>query len=157
MLNYEEYARNVLSNSDHINYDMFNLLKGKFYNILTTQNGSRILQKAITKTNKEILSWILFEIIEQVNELIVNPYANYFMQKFFIVLKTSDRLIFLSKLKVIELSKSKIGTYPMQSFIEQLSHKEEKQIILDAIRNDILNLCYVRSLINCRIVTVYML
>lgn len=143
----EDFAQNVLSDADRIDIDSYNQLKGLFYKIITTQNGSRITQRVIKKTNKDILSLILNEIKDQVHEMIVDPYANYFMQKFFSALKQTDRLLFLTHVgtHIIQISKSKIGTYPVQAFIEQLVTTEEKLIVIEAVKNYVLNLCFVRK------------
>jgi hypothetical protein len=140
----EEFVENLLRNSDKIDESIYQRLKGMFCHIITTQNGSRSLQKVIKKTNKDILSLILKEIIDKLDDLIVDSYANYFTQKFFGALKSSDRLKFLSQLGInlVEISKSKIGTYPIQAFIEQLVTHDEKKIIIEAMKEHILDLCY---------------
>jgi hypothetical protein len=140
----EEFTEFVLRNQERIEEECYKKMKGQFLKIITTQNGSRMLQKVLKKSNKEILSLILDEISEKIHELIIDPYANYFCQKFFAVLKSQDRIKFLQSISYhfIEISKSKIGTYPIQAFIEQLSSNEEKSLIIDCIKDYLLDLCY---------------
>lgn len=141
----EEFTERVLKGSDKIDEQSYHSMKGMFMKIIRTQNGSRMLQKSIKKTSKEILSFILEELIDEPYELIIDPYANYFCQKFFAVLKSSDRLRFLQRVSpfIGDVSKSKIGTYPIQAFIEQLSNMDEKIIVIKATKDNIMELCFV--------------
>lgn len=73
----------------------------------------------------------------------IDSYANYFCQKFFSFLNEVDKLKFLRKLKenFVEIGNSKIGTYPLQSIIDQLHSEPEKKIIIEAVREKVLFLC----------------
>jgi len=51
-----------VSTIERLDEDTYSMLKGNFFKILTTQNGSRVLQKSLKKTPKEILSLILGEV-----------------------------------------------------------------------------------------------
>ena len=42
--------------------DIFKILKGNFFKILTSQHGSRVMQKSLKNTSKEVLSKILNEV-----------------------------------------------------------------------------------------------
>jgi hypothetical protein len=111
-----------------------------------SQNGSRILQKCISKTSKNILHLILLEIGNKISDMLMDPYANYFCPKFFSDLLQSDRLLFLNfiKPKIVLIAKNKIGTYPLQFIIENLQTEEEYQIVIESIENHILELCLVK-------------
>jgi hypothetical protein len=133
-------------NKDRIDEEIFCILKGHITNLITSQNGSRILQKLLKKTSKDILSLILEEIIEKIPDLLVDCYANYFCQKFFFVLKKEDRILFLEKIEphFLSISQSKIGTYPLQAMMEHITDREEKKVIINAIIENILDFCYVK-------------
>jgi hypothetical protein len=141
----EEFTENILRNHEKIDEECYKQLRGMFVKIIMIQNGSRMLQKCLKKTNKDILTLMLDEILDKIKDLTTDSYANYFCQKFFSCLKNSDRLRFLDQVakNIIELSKSAIGTYPIQAFIEQLSTNDEKTIIIESIREELLDLCYV--------------
>jgi hypothetical protein len=74
-----------------------------------------------------------------------NVYANYFCQKFFTFLEFTERINFLNQIKpcCVFIATSKVGTYPLQAIIESLITNDEKIIILEAISENILDLCYV--------------
>jgi hypothetical protein len=77
-------------------------------------------------------------------ELIIDPYANYFCKKFFTYLNQKDRIDFLKSIEksLIELSSDSIGTYPIQSIIEHLNTKNEKNIIISGIKEGFTKLIY---------------
>lgn len=74
-------------------------MKGSFLSLITSQNGSRIMQLALGNSSYVVIEHIMREIENQLNELMVDPYANYFCQKFYEYLKLDDRLVFLEKVK----------------------------------------------------------
>lgn len=79
-----------------------------------------------------------------------DSYANYFCQKFFCMLEEKERLKFLYYLRpfAVFIATSKIGTYPLQAIIESLKFEEEKNLIIEIFKNDILELAFVRLLFN---------
>ena len=90
-----------------------------------------IFQKYLKSTHSdEILHLIFLELSNNLEELIIDPYANYFCKKFFTFLNSKDRIDFLKNIEkaLIELSSDSIGTYPIQSIIEHLNTNNEKNI-----------------------------
>jgi len=55
------------------------------------------MQIALTNSSYKVIQQIMREIENQLNELMIDPYANYFCQKFYEFLKLDDRLEFLEK------------------------------------------------------------
>jgi hypothetical protein len=130
--------------NEKIDEEFYKHLKGKIFLILTTQNGSRVLQKCLKRTTQDILSLLLDEIKGKIHELMVDPYANYFCQKFFGLLHDKDKLIFLTNIKdnMIKVANNKIGTYPLQVVIEQLRKSDEKEILISAVRDICMDMFY---------------
>jgi hypothetical protein len=93
---YAELER-ALTMSNKIDEGLFNQLKGQFIGIIKTQKGSRIFQKYLTNTGPLIIKNIFNEIQLQMNELILDIYANYFCQKLFEVLQKEERMVFLKE------------------------------------------------------------
>jgi len=58
----EDTLENVLNLTEIITEKIYNQFKGNFFRILSSQNGSRILQKCLSKTPVEILSKIFNEV-----------------------------------------------------------------------------------------------
>ena len=52
-----------MKSEERINEESYNKFKGNFFIILTSQNGSRVIQKCLKKTTSEIISCIFQEVI----------------------------------------------------------------------------------------------
>jgi len=97
----EELIETKIKTYEKIDVEDLNELKGNFLNLITCYNGSRIMQKALAYSSYKIIHQILKEIEHKLNELMVDPYANYFCQKFYEYLNLDDRLIFLERVRII--------------------------------------------------------
>ena len=64
---FDEILENNVSTRDMLDDETFSRLQGNFFKILTTQNGSRILQKSLKKTSKVVLSKLLNEVKKAIN------------------------------------------------------------------------------------------
>ena len=130
--------KHSLERTGKIDYYIYNLIKGKFLQIIKNHKGSKIFQKYLKSTHSDdILHQIFIELSPNLEEIIIDPYANYFCKKFFTYLNQNDRIDFLKRIEpsFIKLSSDSIGTYPIQSIIEYLSSKAEKMIIINAIKD----------------------
>lgn len=92
---FEDILENKIKQDQYINEENYESLKGSFLKIINSHSGSRVLQSCITKTNKDIIIQIFIEIENNLSELIVNQYGNYFCQKFFTCLPFTYRIKFL--------------------------------------------------------------
>ena len=137
--------KNLLEHSGKIDFYIYNIMKGKIILIIKNHKGSKIFQKYLKSTHSdEILHLIFVELQPNLEELIIDPYANYFCKKFFTYLNQKDRLEFLQTIEqsLIKLSLDSIGTYPIQSIIEHLNSKNEKNIIISGIKENFERLIY---------------
>ena len=133
----------AMSEKSSIDLAMYYNLKGTFYDLVKSQNGSRFLQRVYIQTEQSILEKIFNELCPHIASLMIDPYANYFCQKYFSVLNYDTKLKFLNALTadIDIISCSKVGTYPLQSVIEQLSSDEMQIILLNSLSGKILKLC----------------
>ncbi len=140
---YDEILENQIRPKEELDEETYKSIKGKTFDILMTQNGSRVLQKALKNTKYEIISRMLDEISDKFWELMTDSYANYFCPKFFSYLRRKERILFLMCIKnhIYDISVSKVGTYPLQSIIDQLETKEEKLIFVESFQGKILDMC----------------
>ena len=137
--------KHLLERAGKIDYYIYNFIKGKFISIIKNHKGSKIFQKYLKSTHsEEILHLIFAELSPNLEELIIDPYANYFCKKFYIYLNQKDRIDFLKCIEksLIKLSSDSIGTYPIQNIIEHLNTKVEKMIIILAIKDRFEDLIY---------------
>lgn len=93
----DEMVENKIRLDNEITEETYHILKDKFLSIVNCQNGSRILQTYIFKSNLDIVSKIFLELSDNLPDIITNVYGNYFCQKFFLTLQDDDRILFLKK------------------------------------------------------------
>ena len=131
--------KNILYRTDKIDHFIYSKIQGNIVDIIKTHKGSRIFQNYLKNTHSDILHQIFTEINPFLNELLIDPYANYFCKKFFTFINQKDRIDFLKTIKdsLIKLSSNNIGTFPIQGIIEHIGSKLEKDIIVDSIKNNI--------------------
>ena len=137
--------KNILDKTGKIDYHIYNLIKGKFLSIIKNHKGSKLFQKYFKSfQSDEIIHLLYLEVCPNLDEFITDPYANYFCKKFFSFLNQKDRIDFLKKIEksIISYSCDSIGTYPIQTIIESLISKLEKNIIISSIKDHIEVLIY---------------
>ncbi len=135
----------ILSKKEKIDYFTYtNKIKGNIINIIKTHKGSKLFQNNVKSFSSEIIHQIFLEISSSLIELIIDPYANYFIKKFYNYLNEKDKIDFLLFISdyFIKLSTNIIGTYPIQGIIELITSKNEKKIIINAIKDSLIELCY---------------
>ena len=117
-------------------------MKGNFIYLIKNQQTSRLCQYFFDQTPQEIIHLIFDEIKEQVDTLLLDPYANYFCLKIFYFLNVEDRLFFLEKISGTFdiLSTNKISTYPIQCIVEKLNTPQEQIIIVNALKDNVVKL-----------------
>ena len=133
-----------LERNGKIDHYIYSLVKGIFINIIKNQKGSKIFQKYLKSTHCDILHQIFLEIKPNLEEIITDFYANYFCKRFFTFLNQKDRIDFLLVIEksLVKLSSDSIGTYPIQTIIEHVGSKNEKNIIINALKDHIKELSF---------------
>ena len=132
-----------LEKAGKIDHYIYSLIKGTFINIIKNQKGSKIFQKYLNSTHSDILHQIFIELKPNLEDIIIDSYANYFVKRFFTYLNQKDRVDFLISIEkiMVKLSSDSIGTYPIQTIIEHVGSKNEKLIIVDSLKENIKELC----------------
>ena len=137
--------KNILDKTGKMDYHIYNLIKGKFLSIIKNHKGSKLFQKYFKSfQSDEIIHLLYLEICPNLEEFITDPYANYFCKRFFSFLNQKDRIDFLKRIEksIVKYSCDSIGTYPIQTIIESLISKLEKNIIISSIKDHIEVLIY---------------
>ena len=134
----------MLEKSGKIDHFIYNNIKGKILSILKNHKGSRIFQKYLKSTHCDILHQIYLELSYNLEELFTDPYANYFCKKFFTYLNQKDRVELLKGIEksLVKLSSDSVGTYTVQAIIEHVGSKNEKIIIISALKDNIKKLSF---------------
>ena len=133
-----------LERNGKIDHYIYSLVKGVFINIIKNQKGSKIFQKYLKSTHCDILHQIFLELKPNLEEIITDLYANYFCKRFFTFLNQKDGIDFLLVIEksLVKLSSDSIGTYPIQTIIEHVGSKNEKNIIINALKDHIKELSF---------------
>ena len=133
-----------LEKTGKIDHYIYSLVKGAFLNIIKNQKGSKIFQKYLKTTHCDILHQIFIELKPNLEEIITDFYANYFCKRFFTFLNQKDRIDFLYVIEksLVKLSSDGIGTYPIQTIIEHVGSKNEKNIIINALKDSVKELSF---------------
>ena len=137
--------KSILEKTGRIDYHVYHLIKGKFLSILKTHKGSKLFQNYLKSINQsEIIHLLYLELSQNLEDFITDEYSNYFCTKFFICLSQNDRLDFLKKIEnsIVQFSCDNIGTYPIQTIIENLNSGIEKFIFINTIKDHIEELVY---------------
>ena len=136
--------KSILEKSGKIDHYIYNNIKGKILPILKNHKGSRIFQKYLKSTHCDILHQIFIELSYNLEELFTDPYANYFCKKFFTYLNQKDRVDLLKGIEksMVKLSSDGVGTYTIQTIIEHVGSKNEKIIIVNALKDHIRELSF---------------
>ena len=132
--------KNILEKNGRIDYHVYNIIKGKFLSIIKNHKGSKLFQKYLKSIYpEEIIHLLYVELSQNLEEFITDAYSNYFCKLFFTFLSPQDRIDFLQKIEnsIVKYSCDSIGTYPIQTIIENLNNNIEKFIVINAIKYNI--------------------
>ncbi|MCQ2819864.1 MAG: hypothetical protein MJ252_21575 [archaeon] len=132
----------ALINKNKIDDEILSKYEGQFIKVIKDKRTSKLIQFYLSNSSKEIINKIFNLINGNIPELLEIQFSNYFLQKFYGFLNQKERLIFLQKIKhcFIHLCTAKASTYAMQNIIEKVSSNEEKKIVVEIIKDDVLHL-----------------
>jgi len=118
--------------------------KGQIVAFAKNQQGSKYLQRVLAKASPDVLEFIVIEVGDNLHELMVDSYGNYFCQKLLQSSSSKQRLYLLKKLSpyMIKISWDKRGTHSMQSMIQLINMEEEEQTLEAAIADNVINLSF---------------
>ena len=140
-----EELKSIIEKKGKIDYDIYNLVKGKFLSVIKKHKGSKLFQKYL-KSNipSKIIHLLYIELSQNLEEIITDAYSNYFCKKFYIFLSQKDRIDFLKRIKnsIFRLSCHNVGSFTIQAIIENLGSKAEQFIIINVLKNHIQQLSY---------------
>ena len=121
-------------------YKIYQTFKSEFIRIIKNQQASRTSQLYIQHSPPEIIHLLYTEISSHISQLLLDPYANYFILKLFSYLDNSDCLSFLNQISktFTYLCVNKISTYPIQCIVEHITAKHFQEIIIDSVKNHLM-------------------
>ena len=112
------------------------------FEYIITQKGSRKAQNLLNKMNEIDVENLLNKLIPNLSLIMTDKYGNYFSKKLIQICTFSQRIKILKNLdnNFIRISKDIYGTHPLQYLIELINMPEEKNIVLNYIINNELEL-----------------
>lgn len=136
--NLVDYPQNMFENLvvNKITENFYKSFEGKFLILLKNYNGSLLMQNCLELTDKAIISKIFSEINNNISELLIDAYGNYFCQKLYQFLNQSERFCFLSQIKdtFFNISSNSYGNYALQTVIENLRSDEEIMFFVSILK-----------------------
>ncbi|XP_054776345.1 putative pumilio homolog 7, chloroplastic isoform X2 [Prosopis cineraria] len=112
--------------------------RGYIYLIAKDQQGCRFLQRMFVEGTPEDFQVIFNEIINHVDELMVNPFGNYLMQKLLDVCTEEQRMqiilmVTLEPRQLVRISLNTHGTRVIQKLIETLKTRQQISLVVSAL------------------------
>ncbi|XP_043693848.1 meiotic coiled-coil protein 2-like isoform X2 [Telopea speciosissima] len=120
-------------------------VQGCIYFMAKDQHGCRFLQKKFDEGTAEDVEMVFNEIIEDVVELMMNPFGNYLMQKLLDVGTEEQRMQILLMVteepgQLVKISLNTHGTRVVQKLIETLKTKQQISMVISALEPGFLDL-----------------
>ncbi|GJR33034.1 putative pumilio homolog 8, chloroplastic [Tanacetum coccineum] len=120
-------------------------VKGHIYMLSKDQNGCRFVQSVFDDANQEHVEIVFNEIIGHVNELMVNPFGNYLMQKLLEVCNEEQRMCIIMEVtreprELVHISLNTHGTRVVQKLIETLKTRKQIKMVISALEPGFLSL-----------------
>ena len=139
-----EFIDPDILNTNQTFKEFLNNNTNKLSSIMKASIGSRFLQKILDKIDEDDINEIFFKIGNDINDLICDNYANYFLQQLILKCNLKQRLYLYDKLKknFIKISKDISGTYCIQKLIEKINNEKEEELLENYIKENLLELSF---------------
>lgn len=120
---------------------------GKFRLSMFFTYKLRILQKFFPKANQDEVDLIIHEIQDKLEELMLDPYANYMFQTLAQSCSSDQRYFLLKKISpsMVEIACDRKGTHALQSLIALVSRDAEENLLKDTLKDHIVELSFVKK------------
>ena len=133
---------NIIINNKMTKKKLLEKNSENLFEYIITQKGSRKAQNLLNKMNEIDVENLLNKLIPNLSIIMTEKYGNYFSKKLIQICTFSQRIKILKNLEnnFIRISKDIYGTHPLQYLIELINMPEEKNIVLNYIINNELEL-----------------
>eukprot|EP00742_Colponemidia_sp_Colp-10_P000746 GILJ01000810.1.p1 GENE.GILJ01000810.1~~GILJ01000810.1.p1 ORF type:complete len:1060 (+),score=180.51 GILJ01000810.1:230-3409(+) len=117
-------------------------LKGRLLAMAKTQNGSRYVQRQLSRAGPEDVEFIFNEIREGIADLMTDSYGNYMCQRMFQSCSANQRLQLLQTMspRMVDVACDRRGTHALQTLIELVNMQEEEQVLIDSLTGHVITL-----------------
>ncbi|KAF9634045.1 hypothetical protein BFW01_g4940 [Lasiodiplodia theobromae] len=138
--------RRMQNQEDHMrsttNYNFDSLMPHDIVELCKDQHGCRYLQKQIEGRNLDIVKKIFEATKDHVVDLMQDPFANYLCQKMYEFCNDEQRtaLVRNAAPQMVKIALNQHGTRALQKMIEYVSTAEQINIIIEALRHNVVTL-----------------
>ncbi|CAK9181670.1 unnamed protein product [Ilex paraguariensis] len=128
-----------------LQFDSLAEAQGYIHLIAKDQHGCRFLQRMFDEGGPQDVQIIFNEIIDNVVELMINPFGNYLMQKLLEVCNEEQRMQILLRVteergELIRISLNSHGTRVVQKLIQTLKTRQQISLVISALEPGLLAL-----------------
>ncbi|KAF7829929.1 putative pumilio-like protein 7, chloroplastic [Senna tora] len=119
--------------------------QGYVYNLAKDQNGCRFLQRMVDKGSSEDMQIVFEGIVDNVVELMMDPFGNYLVQKLLDVCREEQKLQIVCMVtkepgQLVRISLNTHGTRVVQKLIETLNSRKQISLVKSALQAGFLDL-----------------
>ncbi|PUZ67141.1 hypothetical protein GQ55_3G409200 [Panicum hallii var. hallii] len=131
--------------SAQLNYNSVDEVVGELYLLAKDQNGCRFLQRIFTEGSQEDAQKVFDGVIEHIDELMVDPFGNYLVQKLLEQCNDDQKMHILYEItempgQLIEVACNMHGTRVVQKVIETISTSAEVSLVVSALSSGAITL-----------------
>jgi len=139
-----EETGNVLMTEDMIENFKLDDHLGHLVEFAKTYNGSRLLQKFFPRANQNEVEHVINEIEDHIDELMLDPYANYMFQTLAQSCSADQRFRLLQEIapSMVRVAGDRKGTHSLQAIVSLISRDVEEKLIRDALHGHIVELAF---------------
>ncbi|XP_010277176.1 PREDICTED: pumilio homolog 12-like [Nelumbo nucifera] len=114
-------------------------LRGHILEVAKDQRGCRFLQKKFEEGNEEDIKMIFSEVKDHANQLMVDPFGNYLVQKLIEVCNVEQRTEILhavtrEEFELVTICLNPYGTRAVQKLLEHLTTPQQISRVMSALR-----------------------
>ncbi|TKA67203.1 hypothetical protein B0A55_09452 [Friedmanniomyces simplex] len=119
-----------------------NQLTGEIYSLCKDQHGCRFLQRKLDERADDSVQIIFEEVKEHIIELMTDPFGNYLCQKLLECANDEQRTALITNAApaMTKIALNQHGTRALQKMIEYISTSEQTDVIIEALRFDVVQL-----------------
>jgi len=117
-------------------------IRGKVATLAKDQQGCRVLQHMLENHDDKVFEVIWGECYKHIQQLMIDPFGNYLIQKLLEQTSDQQRLSILQRVRtnIVSISLNIHGTRVIQKLLEHMTLSEEKTIVRTALINDVVAL-----------------
>ncbi|CAD6340695.1 unnamed protein product [Miscanthus lutarioriparius] len=135
----------VAMKSAQLNCNSVDEVVGELYHLAKDQNGCRFLQRIFTEGSQEDAQKVFDGVIEHIDELMVDPFGNYLIQKLLEQCNDNQKMHILYEItkipgQLVKVACNMHGTRVVQKVIETVSTSDEVSMVVSALSHGAITL-----------------